>query len=400
MSAITMATERLAPSPIWKMNAMNDTDGEKAAQVGALLATPDLADALESDQFRHFLDQVPIAIVVSEMRREERITYSNPEFEKLSGQTAAAIEGQPWSVLCGHIDRDNPEGPDLGTAVVNSSDRVGTFLFGHPDSETVIVDVYSNVIEDENGKPAFRLAALVNVTGHDQAHREQLAQRLADKDAQLREIQHRVKNNLQMITALIRIESRNVQNDVVLPFDRLAGRIEAIGLIYDLLSDNGRGDEIDLGVYLSAVASAVMKAHAVEGIRFDLKVDTYPVSINVAMPAGMVVNELLINALKHAFVGREGGTITMHSLADKNGCRVLIADDGVGLPRGTEWPQRGKLAALIVRSLRDNAKADLTVESTPGNGTRVTIIFTRASSAPGTSRRSRSTRPKRRSAAT
>ena len=62
-----------------------------------------------------------------------------------------------------------------------------------------------------------------------------------------------------------------------------------------------------------------MRSHAVEGIRLDLKVDTYPVSVNVAMPAGLVVNELLTNALKHAFVGRDGGTITLQSLADAKG---------------------------------------------------------------------------------
>ena len=114
-----------------------------------------------------------------------------------------------------------------------------------------------------------------------------------------------------------------------------------------------------------------MRAHAVEGIRLDLKVDAYPVSVNVAMPAGLVVNELLTNALKHAFVGRDSGTITLHSLVDGNGCRVVVTDDGVGLPDGAEWPKRGKLGALIVESLRENAKAGLEVESAPGQGTRV-----------------------------
>ena len=80
------------------------------------------------------------------------------------------------------------------------------------------------------------------------------------------------------------------------------------------MSEGAQGDEIDLGVYLSQIASAVMRSHAVEGIRLDLKVDTYPVSVNVAMPTGLVVNELLTNALKHAFAGRDGGTITLHSL--------------------------------------------------------------------------------------
>jgi two-component sensor histidine kinase len=188
-----------------------------------------------------------------------------------------------------------------------------------------------------------------------------------------------------MITALIRIETRNAQGRIdTAPWDRLAGRIDSIQRIYKLLSENAPGDEIDLGIYLSEIASSVIHSHAVEGIRLDLKVDTYPVSVNVAMPAGLVVNELLTNALKHAFVGRDGGTVTLHSLVEGDRCRVLIADDGVGLPAGATWPQHGKLGALIVRSLRENAKADLVVESSPGQGTRITITFKRSAAAPRT----------------
>src|SRR4051812_40169314 len=98
----------------------------KSDQVDELLATPDLAGALESDQFRRFLDQIPIAIVVSEMKNRERIVYANPEFEKLSGQVAAELEGKPWSVLRGEADGDDA-GRKLGTAVVESNDCVGTF---------------------------------------------------------------------------------------------------------------------------------------------------------------------------------------------------------------------------------------------------------------------------------
>ena len=176
-----------------------------------------------------------------------------------------------------------------------------------------------------------------------------------------------------------RREARNVADDAEGErFDRLAGRVESLALLYRALSEEGHGEEVDLGVYLSQIASAVMSANAVEGIRLDLKVDTWPVSINVAMPAGLVVNEVLTNALKHAFEGRDGGTITLHSLVDDHGCRVTIADDGIGLPEGVEWPKRGKLGALIVKSLRENAGAAITVQSTPGKGTCVSIVFTRA----------------------
>jgi two-component sensor histidine kinase len=356
-------------------------DLEQTEQVEALLATSDLAGALASEPFRRFLDEVPTAIVVSEMRGGERIVYANPEFEKLCGQPAAEVEGEPWSVLHGLGEGENAE-RRLGASIVESKDCVGTFQIPCAGREPALVDAYSNVIENDDGTPAFRLAALVEV-GHGRAQRQEFEQRIHEKDALLQEIQHRVKNNLQMITALIRIEARKAQGRMdTAPFDRLAGRIESIGLIYKLLSKHGREDELDLGVYLSDIVSSVMHSYAVEGIRLNLKVDAYPVSVNVAMPTGLVVNELLTNALKHAFVGRDGGTITLHSLAESNGCRVIIADDGVGLPEGVEWPKRGKLGALIVKSLRDNAKADFKVESSAGKGTRVTILFTRAASAP------------------
>jgi len=359
-----------------------DEEAEKEAeQIDDLLETPNLADALESEQFRHFLDQVPIAIAVADLRGCERIVYANPEFEKLSGYAAAELEGRPWSVL-GH--RDN-EGLDrtLGAAVVKTTDFVGTFHVERAEREPSIVDVYSNIIEDDDSATAFRLVALVDVTAHEKPQRAELEQRIREKDTLLREIQHRVKNNLQMITSLIRLEARNAASGITtLPFDRLAGRIEAVQLLYNSLTESAQGEEVDLGVYLSQIASAVMSSHAVEGIRLDLKVDTYPVSVNVAMPTGLVVNELLTNALKHAFNGRDGGTISLHSLVDGNGCRVVIADDGIGLPQGAEWPKRGKLSALIVQSLRDNAKASLEVESTSGRGTRVTLVFARAAAAP------------------
>ncbi|MEQ1783944.1 MAG: sensor histidine kinase, partial [Hyphomonadaceae bacterium] len=197
------------------------------------------------------------------------------------------------------------------------------------------------------------------------------------------ELQHRVKNNLQMITALIRLEARNLRgNPAKEPFDRLAGRVESLALLYRSMSESPADDSIDLGTYLSQIASSVMQAHAVEGIRLDLKVDAWPVSINVAMPTGLVVNELLTNSLKHAFLAGEGGTITLHSLVTETGCRVTIADDGAGLPEGVQWPVPGKMTALIVQSLKQNAGASLSITSAPGAGMQATITFTRANAAP------------------
>ena len=363
----------------------DERSAEQPSQIEALVATPDLADALESEQFRRFLDQVPIAIIVSQMGAKERIVYLNPEFEQVSGRTAADLEGKTWSALqCPSSDPDS--GLVLGRAIVEGSDFLGTFLLTGEGAEEQRVDAYSNVIEDERGRSGIPIRCAGQGWGlTSRKERDEFEKRLREKDALLLEVQHRVKNNLQMITALMRMEARNADGLIdTAPFQRLAGRIEAIKILYALLAPSSEAGEVDLGVYLSDVAAAVLHAHAVEGVRLELKVDAYPVSVNVAMPAGLVVNELLTNALKHAFVGRPGGTITLESVSDGNGCRVTVADNGVGLPEGLDWPKRGKLSALIVQSLRENAKAQVQVTSVPGQGMRVTLIFTRAAAAPQT----------------
>jgi two-component sensor histidine kinase len=343
------------------------TDEEKPSQVEHILETPDLANALESDRFKRFLDHVPIAIAVSEIGPDERVIYVNLEFERLCGMRAAEIVDQGWDVLA-RVDGGDGD-RTLSEAIALEQEYLGCFRF---EGQVKVIDAWSNVIENDDGSPTFRLVAMAAVAGE----RAQATQQLEEKDTLLKELQHRVKNNLQMITALIRMESRQLPEEGD-RFDRLAGRVEALSLLYTSLSVREDVKEIDLGIYLSQVAAAVMRAHGIEGIRLDLKVDTWPVSVNIAMPTGLVVNELLTNALKHAFEGRDGGTIKLYSLVDDTGCRVTIADDGVGLPEGTIWPPPGKLSALIVKSLAQNAGARLDVNSIAGEGVRVTIEFAR-----------------------
>jgi PAS domain S-box-containing protein len=354
---------------------------DDAAQHEQLLSTPDLAEALETDRFKQFLDHLPIAIAVAELLPTERITYTNIAFERLTGQRTSEVVGKDWS----RLPQSTPvaqDGPALGTSIVDREDYLGTFRIDHGNM-VLIVDAWSNVIFGDDGKPIFRLVALADMSQRGEAERQHLEQQISDKDTLLRELQHRVKNNLQMITALIRLEAKRIPGEATnSALERLAGRVEALSVLYRALQTTGLDDTIDLGVYLSEVAAAVMRAHAVEGIRLDLKVDTWPVLIDVAMPTGLVVNELLTNALKYAFVGRQGGVITVRGLVDEDGCRVIVADNGVGLLPGALWPQKGKMAALIVQALRENAKARITVESEPDKGMKVVIFFARAEAEP------------------
>jgi PAS domain S-box-containing protein len=357
---------------------MNEAS-ETPAPVETLLSTPDLVEALESEHFRRFLDHIPVALLVATLGEGERVVYANPEAARVTGLAVETLEAAGWAALVGEPEGE-AEGPPLAEAIIAGSDHVGTFRISREGGEPTVVEAYSNRIEDDAGVPVFRLVALVDVSRHLAAEREEFARLLADRDVLLREMQHRVKNNLQMVTALIRIEARSAAAGADGPLDRLAGRIEAVQLLHQALAAESGDGIVDLGIYLSQVAAMVMRAHASEGIRLDLKVDAWPVSVNVAMPTGLVVNELLTNALKHAFPDG-GGTITLHALVEDGACRVVVADDGVGLPAGCEWPQAGRLGALIVQSLRQNARASLSVDSASGRGTRVTIRFDRDAAA-------------------
>jgi two-component sensor histidine kinase len=173
---------------------------------------------------------------------------------------------------------------------------------------------------------------------------------------------------------LIRIEARTVGDVERARYNSMAARIEALGILYHALSTAPSAHEIDLGSYLSQLASAVLRSHAEDGIQLSLRVENCPTTIDIAMPVGLVVNEAMTNALKHAFKGRGEGTISLQCVHHDSGYAIEIADDGSGLPAGESWPQSGKISALIVQSLHENTKAEIQVESQPGNGTRISFV--------------------------
>lgn len=358
-------------SPNEKLSMTNfENQQATAANVADL---PHLADALDDDRFRQFLDHVPFAVAVSQLGQDEHLVYGNVEFERLTGLSSEDLLGQSWTALpsCPSI----ADGKELADALLAEEEYLGVFAIGGGDAPRC-VDAWSNTIVDDAGTPLFRLLA---ISERDKLEIEAtLEQSLAEKDVLLKELQHRVKNNLQMITALIRMEARNAQRQEESDrFGQLAGRIEALSILYRSLYASNENETVDLGIYVSQIATSVMSAHAIEGIRLDLKVDTWPVSVNVAMPVGLVVNELMTNALKHAFPGRDGGEIKVRCTVEDKGCTVLVADDGVGLADTSDWPRRGKLSAMIVQSVRHNAKADIDVVSKRGSGMAVTITFKR-----------------------
>ena len=143
--------------PIEGNEPVTSTETEK---VSAWLKAPISPGHWKANGLQAFLDHVPIAIAVSELVDPEVIVYANPEFERVSGIGVSALERKYWDILTGEAV-DEPSGLSLVTAIVERSDRVGRFKMQGPD-DPVIVDLHSNVIEDDAGTPTYRLVALVN----------------------------------------------------------------------------------------------------------------------------------------------------------------------------------------------------------------------------------------------
>lgn len=348
---------------------------KSSQQVNDLLASTDIARAVGDEQFKRFLDYLPFGVAVFRVNEgKRRIAYVNTAFEKLSGHTADELIGASWNVLYS-FKAENDSGT-LEQALEKSEDFLGVFRRQLPD-ESFVVQAYASAVENDDGSENYRIVALVDVSTRDGVQFEELEKQIKEKDLLLKELHHRVRNNLQLILSLLRLESRGARRGEDVDLERLAGRVHALALLYSTLSSGEGKPDVDLGMHLSQIASASLEAHGLEGVRLDLRVSHCPVSINVAMPAGLVVNELLTNTFKYAFDGREEGTIFIECVCENDTqYRIVYTDDGVGLPNGVTWPEEGKLSSLIVESLQENTGAQVRTESSPGKGVRTIIEFT------------------------
>lgn len=356
---------------------MSGEDGIVPSQkVDQLLGSSRLVLAIENDRYKPLLDHVPVAVAVSRGAGDEQhIAYINKAFADLMLLQAAEVEGQSWLCLDGFLNEDNPS-QILGEAIRTGEEFIGVFRPAGPVDRLVVVQAYASVIESDDGIENFRIAALVDVGGRERAQIERFENQIRDRDMLMRELQHRVKNNLQLITALIRLEARSAVEGESVALARLASRIDALAVLYRTLSAENVTDDIDQGQYLADIATAVMQTSPVPGVELDLQVNYCPISINVAMPTGLLVNEMLTNALKYAFVGRSSGLLKVICKCEDGRVTVIVSDDGVGLGENQEWPSPRKLGALILQTLRENAKnVVFRAESIRGQGTWFTLMF-------------------------
>src|SRR5438477_793205 len=215
-----------------------------AQQINDLFDSAELTKAIETEEFKQFLDYIPIAIVVSKFfRGNQRICYANKAFGTLTGQTAEDCVGKGWSIFASFKDENDLQATLEQAMLKGGEEFLGTFRVEQPNP--LVVEAFSGLIENEDGTENYRIAALIDITNKVHAEREEYGRQLRDKDVLLKELQHRVKNNLQLVVALVRLEARNESRGEKVNLRTLASRIESLHLLYQALSTDSAGDEID-----------------------------------------------------------------------------------------------------------------------------------------------------------
>ncbi|MBN2875753.1 MAG: sensor histidine kinase, partial [Spirochaetales bacterium] len=212
---------------------------------------------------------------------------------------------------------------------------------------------------------------------------ERLRRSLAEKEVLLREVHHRVKNNLNIISSLLNLQAGAIQNpqQALEGFQHSRERIMAMALVHEELYKSRDYASVDMGQYLADLVRNLSLGYGVEN-RIRIEASAIGVDLNVtsSIPCGLILNELIANAIKYAFPAGEQGEIRISLSKTGTGLvHMELSDDGVGLPRPFEElcdSEGASLGLVLVRLLVDQLEG--TIEATVGQGTTYRIDFPEA----------------------
>ncbi len=239
------------------------------------------------------------------------------------------------------------------------------------DFETIKAPIF-----DEGHKVAGLVGVSRDITERKRME-EALHQTIREKEILLKEIHHRVKNNMQIISSILNLQAKSIKDPAALESLKMCqSRIRSMALIHEKLYRSREISRIDFGEYLRSLASALFKSFEADPDAVALKFETQDVvlDVNTAIPCGLIVNELILNAFKHAFPRGKSGEIRVALAGNGDGGYVLtVSDTGIGFPGDMDPGKAETLGFQLVNLLVE--QIDGTLEVKRGNGTTFLITF-------------------------
>lgn len=322
-------------------------------------------------KYRNIFENTGTATIIIE--RNKLISLANSEFEKLSGYSKEELENKKR--LTEFVVSDDME-------MIENYHNIRREEFGKAPShyEFRFIDKYKNIkniFVTISLIPGTKnsLASLIDITDRIIAG-DKIKKSLEEKEMLLKEIHHRVKNNLMVISSLLNMQSRYITDEKSLNiFKESQSRAKSMALIHEKLYRSSDLKRINFGEYIRTLSIDLFHSYVSDDIpiTLDLNVDDLMLDINTTVPLGLIVNELVSNALKHAFPDGRGGKISIefHKWNDK--FLLMVKDDGVGFPDDLDFRNTGSLGLQLVNGLTDQIDGKLELDKS--EGTSFKIIF-------------------------
>ena len=351
------------------------------------LALPDgpavLASVIDITERKRAAERLALAVEAAPnamilVSADGRIAMVNSQVERVFGWAREDLLGEPIETLVparfrpGHpTHRDSFFRSPVARPMGGGRDLYGV----RKDGTELPVEIGLNPIQTADG--FFVLAAVIDITQRKQTERQLLAS-LAEKETLLKEIHHRVKNNLQLVSSLLKLQARKIDDPRLLAvFQEAQDRVRAMAMIHQKLYQAPNVARVSAEDYLKSLVSLVAHTYAPLAPNVHTEVSADPVWLmpDVALPLGLIVNELVSNGFKHAFANVPAGELRISLRAPAPDRRVLtIADDGVGVPDGFAPGAGPSLGLRLVGYMLEQLGATMSVSRE--RGTRFDVSFT------------------------
>jgi PAS domain S-box-containing protein len=351
----------------WAANVKDVTEQKKVSK--------ELREALKQAQI--MADVAPQVVFTA--RTDGWVDYYNEKWNIYTGKTSEVSLGWNWQAVVHPDDleqtvstwtRSLESGEPYQTEVrvKRASDGAYRWHLGRAlplrGSSGEIVKWFGTVTDIHDQKTENeRLETLV------QARTEQLRRLLTEKETLLKELHHRVKNNLQIISSLLRMQAQKVSDAAAIAaLSDTRQRVISIAMIHEQLYSNQQVNAIDFGEYARVLVNELFRCHVLEGRTISSRIEAGSVLLQIdqAIPCGLILNELVTNALKYAYPAGAAGEVVI-ALAEREGMvRLSVTDQGVGLPLGWNLKKSRSLGMPIVDLLAQQLGGELTVGGPPG----------------------------------
>ncbi|HML04517.1 MAG TPA: histidine kinase dimerization/phosphoacceptor domain -containing protein [Methanobacterium sp.] len=201
---------------------------------------------------------------------------------------------------------------------------------------------------------------------------KELRKSLKEKEMLIREVNHRVKNNMQIISSLLSLQSRYLDEEVLDVYKESQNRVRTMALVHEKLHQSKDLKSVNLAEYIKNLVYNLSSSYGTHSIEFKIDVDPISLDSDTVIPLGLIINEIVTNSIKYAFEDDEGIIkIEFHSMGAK--FKLTIEDNGIGLPENIDLENTDSLGLKLINSLSGQINADINIYR--DNGTKFEIIF-------------------------